>query len=499
MNDDPTPDPRLPRIFLCLSGGGFRASLFHLGCLKRLHEVGLLPHVYALSATSGGAITAALLSLFQRGLDPQTRRLRFDWDGFESALLGLVRDGILGFVIHLLLAYGAYAAGALVLLSTGQRTLGISLLALGAGLHGALFLRLLRRGAHRHSSHETAAAAINGQHLTPVTRRSLGRLARMVTSPPRLRLETLNLLHFGWRRLDELLLPPSIYLTAVDLNDGREKVFTQGSLSALDAHGASELWENRARREAADLPVDLAQAVAASTAIPPLFWPVHLYTGPTLRGAFVDGGVADNLAINVPKAFAAQINPDLHVGRYGSEAPMSSFKERTWLMLVLDGSKPMLTERRWWPGGLSFLRVLDAMSNQHVADAEFTVLNFQLTLGIPARLIALQQGVPGIDEVDPRFGDALRRVRTHLDAFSLQECAALSYAGYALTDRAIGELGRPLGDYAGASWVPARSLPEILPASCGAWSVERECLCRHLRYSNRRLSVLRWLGRSCGL
>jgi NTE family protein len=29
-------------IALCLSGGGFRASLFHLGLLRELHELGLL-------------------------------------------------------------------------------------------------------------------------------------------------------------------------------------------------------------------------------------------------------------------------------------------------------------------------------------------------------------------------------------------------------------------------------------------------------------------------
>ena len=43
-------------IWLSLSGGGLRAAIFHFGCLERLHELGLLPHVYAISATSGGAI-----------------------------------------------------------------------------------------------------------------------------------------------------------------------------------------------------------------------------------------------------------------------------------------------------------------------------------------------------------------------------------------------------------------------------------------------------------
>lgn len=47
---------------LCLSGGGFRASLFHLGVLRRLAEVGLLHQVTDVSSVSGGSITAAQLA-----------------------------------------------------------------------------------------------------------------------------------------------------------------------------------------------------------------------------------------------------------------------------------------------------------------------------------------------------------------------------------------------------------------------------------------------------
>jgi hypothetical protein len=39
--DDPLALPR-PGVALCLSGGGYRAMLFHLGALWRLNEVGLL-------------------------------------------------------------------------------------------------------------------------------------------------------------------------------------------------------------------------------------------------------------------------------------------------------------------------------------------------------------------------------------------------------------------------------------------------------------------------
>jgi NTE family protein len=50
-----------PRIALALSGGGFRASIFHLGVLKRLAESGWLQRVDVLSTVSGGSIIAAFV------------------------------------------------------------------------------------------------------------------------------------------------------------------------------------------------------------------------------------------------------------------------------------------------------------------------------------------------------------------------------------------------------------------------------------------------------
>jgi NTE family protein len=47
---------------LCLSGGGYRAALFHLGALRRLNELGVLAQVDTLSAVSGGSILAAQLA-----------------------------------------------------------------------------------------------------------------------------------------------------------------------------------------------------------------------------------------------------------------------------------------------------------------------------------------------------------------------------------------------------------------------------------------------------
>src|SRR5262245_10464832 len=52
-----------PGMALCLSGGGYRAMVFHVGALWRLYEAGLLRDVKRISSVSGGSITAAQLAL----------------------------------------------------------------------------------------------------------------------------------------------------------------------------------------------------------------------------------------------------------------------------------------------------------------------------------------------------------------------------------------------------------------------------------------------------
>jgi NTE family protein len=60
--DDPLAKPQ-PGMALCLSGGGYRAMLFHLGALWRLNESGLLRGLVRVSSVSGGSITAGMLGL----------------------------------------------------------------------------------------------------------------------------------------------------------------------------------------------------------------------------------------------------------------------------------------------------------------------------------------------------------------------------------------------------------------------------------------------------
>jgi NTE family protein len=49
-------------LCLCLSGGGFRATLFHLGVMIRLNELGVLPRLSTVSSVSGGSILNGVLA-----------------------------------------------------------------------------------------------------------------------------------------------------------------------------------------------------------------------------------------------------------------------------------------------------------------------------------------------------------------------------------------------------------------------------------------------------
>lgn len=66
--DQPHDTPE-PGIALCLSGGGYRAMLFHVGTLWRLNEAGYLPTLNRISSVSGGSITAGVLGFHWRELE----------------------------------------------------------------------------------------------------------------------------------------------------------------------------------------------------------------------------------------------------------------------------------------------------------------------------------------------------------------------------------------------------------------------------------------------
>lgn len=70
--DDTSDSSLKPGMALCLSGGGYRAMVFHVGVLWRLNEAGLLQDLKRVSSVSGGSVTAGVLAMnwTRLGFDP---------------------------------------------------------------------------------------------------------------------------------------------------------------------------------------------------------------------------------------------------------------------------------------------------------------------------------------------------------------------------------------------------------------------------------------------
>ena len=79
-----------PGLALCLSGGGFRATFYHLGVIKLLRDYGLPRRVTHIFSVSGGSIIAAHLAM---NWDDYTRP--YNESGFYGAAKELVEFGCL--------------------------------------------------------------------------------------------------------------------------------------------------------------------------------------------------------------------------------------------------------------------------------------------------------------------------------------------------------------------------------------------------------------------
>jgi predicted acylesterase/phospholipase RssA len=83
----PFAQPR--EVVLCLSGGGFRATFFHLGAIAYLRDTGLLKRVRHIFSVSGGSIAAAhVVANWQEYADGQFVDVRFREVTRELGLFG---------------------------------------------------------------------------------------------------------------------------------------------------------------------------------------------------------------------------------------------------------------------------------------------------------------------------------------------------------------------------------------------------------------------------
>src|SRR3989442_1211766 len=107
-----------PKIGLALSGGGSRAIAFHLGCLRALHDRGILDKVGVLSGVSGGSVIAALYAYSDDPFEAFARRVEAVLS--RGMVWGIARETFLSFELPKIVLATILAGAAVILARTLQ-------------------------------------------------------------------------------------------------------------------------------------------------------------------------------------------------------------------------------------------------------------------------------------------------------------------------------------------------------------------------------------------
>lgn len=355
-------------IALCLSGGGYRAMVFHIGTLWRLRDAGVLPRLSRVSCVSGGSITGAVLGVA--------------WPALSAA---------------------AFASSAFV----------------------DQVVKPLRRMA---SNDVDVESILVGMILPGVTVGDL--VAREYRT-----------LLFGTKTLQDLPDSPRFIFNATNVQSGSLLRFSK-----------PYIWDWRVGKVPSPR-VELAVAVGASSAFPPVLSPVTLKFNAadfapnsgsglqrppfTSRMVLTDGGVYDNLGLETAfKRCRTLLVSDAGGQMQADEDPAENWASHSKRVLdMVDNQVRSLRKRQ----------LLDALTSSDPAhrragafwSVRSDIANYQLADAFPAPFDRTQE---------------LARIPTRLDAMpdTLQE--RLINWGYVITDTAIRK-----------HWDPAIAKPASLP------------------------------------
>jgi predicted acylesterase/phospholipase RssA len=422
----------LGKIGLALSGGGFRASLFHIGVLARLAELDALRRVEVLSCVSGGSILGAHYYLKVRKLLQEAPDSKLERDDYVT----LVEELIVEFVA------GVQQNVRVRLLSAPHRTLKMGI--------SRTYSRTMRAGELYESC--LYSRIEDGENKAP--RHLTGLFIRPQGEPEDFRPSRDN-----WGRRAKV---PILVINATTLNTGHNWQYTASWMGEPPAAIDEEIDSaDRLRRfYYAQAPEDwqttrLGYAVAASACVPGLFAPVRLaglYPDMTLQ--LVDGGVHDNQGI------ASLIDQDCSV------------------MLVSDASGQKETIEQMPGDPLAVLPRTNTVLMARVRQAEHLDLATRRAASVLRGLmfIHLRQGLdrhprtwiggdpetaaegPETHSPTTSYGvrkdvqRALAEIRTDLDAFSDLEALALMNSGYRMTAETFGDCVQGLPDPVAHRW-----------------------------------------------
>jgi len=484
------------RLGLALSGGGFRASFFHVGVLARLAELGMLRHVEVLSTVSGGSIVGAAYYLRVKNLleskhDAQVR---------DSDYVELVRKLDEDFT---------------KVVKTSIRTRALA--------NPVKNLRMLV--SPNYSRSERIGDLYDREFYKPIWKEATQDRVRRFRFGPELPIELRELLiHPAEVDAGERFRPdeanpgrrakvPVLLLNATTLNTGhnwRFEAVRMGEPPPTDGVAAivADIDKNRHLMQGwfdprcdadrgvrhhdvgdANRQFPLGLAVAASAAVPGVFHPLSIsgmYDG--ARVQLADGGVHDNQGVQGLLDSGCS-----HLIVSDASAQMADrAKVRPWAVSVLSRSSSIYGDRirdeqllhvrsRRLP--MAFMHLRKGLERRSVEPGT----SFDAARSVPAAVDATEFGV------SREVQEALSRIRTDLDSFTDLEAMSLSLDGY-LMSRWDPELN---GD--GSAFDPFRASTPTPPG--GPWRFEAVedrlargggAYLRHLRAGSRRFLRALW-------
>jgi predicted acylesterase/phospholipase RssA len=413
----------LGKVGLALSGGGFRASLFHIGFLARLAELDMLRHVEVLSCVSGGSILGAFYYLELRKLLHE----KTDRDLGRDDYIELVRRIEAKFL---------------------------------AGVQKNIRLRMFmefgsnwRVLTSRRSSMTDRLARLYDRELFALVEDEFGKRPRSLSDilihpkgDP-----DFNPKYRNWRRRHKA---PILILNATTLNTGHNWQFTASFMGEPPSRAAaSEIEANdRLRRMYyEDAPpayqeVKLSEAVAASACVPGFFDPLSLddlygtKAGSAQRLDYVtrlvDGGAYDNqgvaslleqnctvlLVSDACGQSAVSLAPGggrLDVVQRSNDILMARVRESQFQYLIALRDSRVLH-------GLLYVHLKEDLAGEPVDWLGSSDLAPQTKPGILTRY-GMRRDVEGL----------LAGIRTDLDSFSDCEADALMLSGYLMARNAF--------------------------------------------------------------
>lgn len=406
------------KVGLALSGGGFRASLFHIGVLARLAELDLLRQVEVLSCVSGGSIIGAhyyleVRRLLQTKLDKEITR-----DDYIEIVRKIEKEFLEGVQrnIRTRVISNGFANARMILFpnkySRTERT---------GNLYEQEIFNRVKDGE------EAKDRYLNDLFIQPLIEKGSLRVPDEEFSPRQ----------HNWRRVAKA---PVLILNATSLNTGHAWQFTAAWMGEPPPRLESPIDVNDRleRNYYSELPQKyhrfrLGQAVAASSCVPGLFDPLvlhDLYPDQTVR--LVDGGVQDNQGV------AGLLDQDCTV------------------LLVSDASGQMYVDPNPSQGTVGVVLRADGILQARVRDAQYHELAARQRAGLLKDLmfVHLRQDLDaqvvrpiGLESdqapqappltrygIPPQVQRLIATLRTDLDSFSDTEAYALMLSGYRMTE-----------------------------------------------------------------